>query len=193
MVMVEARPLDDIGLVRAAQGGDMQAYEELVRRYQDLAFRCAFLVVRNAEDANDVTQDAFVRAFAALPRFRADAAIRPWLLAIVSNQARNHRRSRRRREGLVLRAGEDAPWGDAASAEESVLDRERRAELLAAIEGLREEDREVISLRWFAELNEAEMAALLHRPSGTIKSRLSRAMQRLRVALAADQEARTRD
>jgi len=193
MVMVEARPLDDIGLVRAAQGGDMQAYEELVRRYQDLAFRCAFLVVRNAEDANDVTQDAFVRAFAALPRFRADAAIRPWLLAIVSNQARNHRRSRRRREGLVLRAGEDAPRGDAASAEESVLDRERRAELLAAIEGLREEDREVISLRWFAELNEAEMAALLHRPSGTIKSRLSRAMQRLRVALAADQEARTRD
>jgi len=191
--MVEARPLDDIGLVRAAQGGDMQAYEELVRRYQDLAFRCAFLVVRNAEDANDVTQDAFVRAFAALPRFRADAAIRPWLLAIVSNQARNHRRSRRRREGLVLRAGEDAPRGDAASAEESVLDRERRAELLAAIEGLREEDREVISLRWFAELNEAEMAALLHRPSGTIKSRLSRAMQRLRVALAADQEARTRD
>jgi RNA polymerase sigma factor (sigma-70 family) len=193
MVMVEARPLDDTRLIRAAQGGDIQAYEELVRRYQDLAFRCAFLVVHNAEDANDVTQDAFVRAFAALPRFRADAAIRPWLLSIVSNQARNHRRSRRRSEGLVLRAGEDAPRGDAPSPEESVLDRERRAELLAAIEGLREEDREVIMLRWFAELNEAEMAALLHRPSGTIKSRLSRAMQRLRDALAADQEARTRD
>jgi RNA polymerase sigma-70 factor (ECF subfamily) len=193
MVMVEARPLDDTRLIRAAQGGDMQAYEELVRRYQDLAFRCAFLVVGNAEDANDVTQDAFVRAFAALPRFRADAAIRPWLLAIVSNQARNHRRSRRRREGLALRAGEEAPRQDVPSPEESVLGRERRAELLAAIEGLREEDRQVITLRWFAELTEAEMAALLQRPSGTIKSRLSRAMRRLRAALAADEEARTGD
>ena len=180
---MEARPLDDTALIRAAQGGDVAAYEEVVRRHQDVAFRCAYLVLRDADDANDVTQDAFIRAFAALPKFRSDAAFRPWLLAIVGNQARNHRRARGRREALALRAA-DQPQRSVASAEAAALSAERRAQLLAAIEGLREEDRQVITLRWFAGLNEAEMASLLGRPAGTVKSRLSRAMQRLRVALA---------
>lgn len=186
---MEDRPLDDTTLIRAAQGGDIGAYEELVRRYQDLAFRCAFLVVRSADDANDVTQEAFVRAFAALPRFRTDAPFRPWLLAIVGNQARNHRRSRNRREALALRAVDAGRHADVPSPEERLLDAERATELLAAIERLRPEDREVITLRWFAELREAEMAALLHRPAGTIKSRLSRAMERLRLALSDEEEA----
>lgn len=179
---MEACPLDDTTLIRAAQGGDVAAYEELVRRYQDVAFRCAYLVLRSADDANDVTQDAFIRAHAALPGFHSEAAFRPWLLAIVGNQARNHRRARGRREALALRAADGSDrW--APSPEAGVLDAERRRRLLAAIEGLRDEDRQVITLRWFAELNEAEMAALLDRPPGTVKSRLSRAMQRLRAAL----------
>lgn len=185
---MEVRPLDDTTLIHAAQGGDIGAYEELVRRYQDLAFRCAFLVLRSAEDANDVTQEAFMRVFAALPRFRPDAAFRPWLLAIVGNQARNHRRSQHRREALALRAVDGAVHADVPSPEEQLLDVERSAELLAAIEGLRQEDRDVITLRWFAELSEAEMAALLDRPAGTVKSRLSRAMQRLRLALGSQQD-----
>lgn len=185
---VEAHPLDDTTLIRAAQGGDVTAYEELVRRYQDVAFRCAYLVLRSADDANDVTQDAFVRAHAALPRFRPDGAFRPWLLAIVGNQARNHRRARGRRQALALRAAEEAS-GSTPSPEMEVLGAERRAQLITAIEGLRDEDRQVITLRWFVDLNEAEMASLLGRPAGTVKSRLSRAMQRLRVALA-DAEAR---
>ncbi len=180
---MEARPLDDTALIRAAQGGDVAAYEELVRRYQDVAFRCAYLVLRSADDANDVTQDAFMRAFAALPRFRTDAAFRPWLLAIVGNQARNHRRAKGRREALAVRAADQAD-DSTVSPEAGVIGAERRERLVAAIEGLREEDRQVITLRWFAELSEAEMASLLGRPAGTIKSRLSRAMQRLRLVLA---------
>lgn len=180
---MEEHPLDDTTLIRAAQGGDVAAYEALVRRYQDVAFRCAYLVLHSADDANDVTQDAFVRAYAALRRFRLDAAFRPWLLAIVGNQARNHRRARGRREALALRAAEGADRS-APSPEADVLDAERRQRLMTAIEALRDEDRQVITLRWFADLNEAEMASLLRRPAGTIKSRLSRAMQRLREALA---------
>lgn len=190
MGALEDRPLDDGTLISAAQGGDVGAYEELVRRHQDVAFRCAFLMMRNVDDANDVTQDAFVKAFSALHRFRTGAAFRPWLLTIIGNQARNHRRGRLRRESVALRVAEGVAGRQAASAEDDVLAKERRAELLAAIERLRLEDREVITLRWFGDLSEAEMAALLGHPHGTVKSRLSRAMARLRRELDARHQGR---
>jgi len=176
--------LNDDELIAAASAGDVRAYEELVRRHEALAFRCAFLIVGDAEEARDATQDAFVRAFHALGRFRAGEAFRPWLLTIVGNQARNRRRSANRRAGLVLRAGREL-GATAPSAEEATLVGERRAELLRAIEQLRVEDREVIAMRWFAELSEAEMSGVLNCPRGTVKSRLGRAMGRLRTTLLA--------
>ncbi len=74
-----------------------------MRRYQDVALRTAYLVCPEA-DADDAVQDAFLKAYAALPRFRDGAPFRPWLLRIVANEARNRRRSAGRREGLALRA-----------------------------------------------------------------------------------------
>ena len=185
MAEVEGRPLNDAELIEAARRGEVPAYEELVRRYENLAFRTAFLVVRDAEEARDAAQDGFMRAHRALATFRAGAEFRPWLLRIVANAARNRRRSTARRAGLALRVARDQASGDAAPSPEAVLlITERRQALLKAINSLREDDRMVIGLRWFMELGESEIASVLGRPRGTVKSRLSRAMDRLRVALA---------
>jgi RNA polymerase sigma-70 factor (ECF subfamily) len=105
-------------------------------------------------------------------------------MRIVVNAARNRRRGSGRRTNLVLRVAQDRPPdGAAPSPEAAVLARERRAELLAVIGELREEDRLVLGLRWFADLGEAEMAEALGVRRGTVKSRLSRAMDRLRDAM----------
>jgi RNA polymerase sigma factor (sigma-70 family) len=178
---VEGRPLTDAELIDAARRGDVAAYEELVRRYEQLAFRTAFLVCGDAEEARDAAQEGFVNAYGALRGFRAGAEPRPWLLRIVANAARNRRRAAGRRTSLALRSAQDRPLdGAAPSPEAAVLAGEQRAELLAAIEKLGDEDRRIIALRWFADLSERDISAVLDVPSGTVKSRLSRAMARLR-------------
>jgi len=95
--------------------------------YQDIAFRTAFLLTRSAADAEDAAQTGFVKAWAALPRFRPGAPFKPWLLRIVANEAHNRRRAAGRRAELVLRAAAAQPPGDAApSPEGAALERERR-------------------------------------------------------------------
>ena len=181
---VEGRPLTDAELIEEARRGDVAAYEELVRRYEELAFRTAYLVCGDADEARDAAQEGFVRAYGALSRFRTGAEPRPWLLRIAANAARNRRRAAGRRAALALRSAQDRPSdGAAPSPEGAVLASEQRAELLAAIDGLADDDRQIITLRWFAELSERELAAALGVPRGTVKSRLSRAMQRLRAVI----------
>jgi RNA polymerase sigma-70 factor (ECF subfamily) len=155
-----------------------------VRRYQDLALRTAYLVAPEA-DAADAVQDAFVKAYAALSRFRAGAPVRPWLLRIVANEGRNRRRSAARRAGLAERASFAEPRDAVAgSPETEVLAAETRRALLAALDRLRDEDREVIGARYLLDLSEAETAETLGLPRGTVKSRTSRALGRLRGVLA---------
>ena len=176
-----SRPLEEAELVERARDGDVAAYEELVRRYQALAVRAAYVVAGRAE-AEDAVQEAFVKAYRALPRFRAGSPFRPWLLRIVTNEARNRVRSRRRREALALRSS--AVSGDAApSPEAAALEVEERRELLESVDRLPEGDREIISYRYVLGLSEAETAAALGVPHGTVKSRLSRAMTRLRTEM----------
>jgi RNA polymerase sigma factor (sigma-70 family) len=166
------------------------AYEELVRRYQDVAVRTAYLVCPEA-DADDAVQESFIKAFAALPRFRDGAPLRPWLLRIVANEARNRRRSAGRRQGLALRAAATEPLDVAVPGPEAVvIAQETSAELVAAMNTLRDEDREVLGARFFLELNEAETAETLGVPRGTVKSRTSRALARLREALASTEMSR---
>jgi RNA polymerase sigma factor (sigma-70 family) len=182
---VEGRPTEETELVERARRGEVVAYEELVRRYQDVALRTAYLVSGGADDAEDATQEAFVKAYRALSGFRGGAPFRPWLLRIVANEARNRRRSANRRSGLALRATEDRRSADAApSPEAAVLVHESRAALLAAVRSLRDEDRDVVVARYLLDLPEAEAAVMLGIPRGTVKSRLSRALARLRVRLA---------
>jgi RNA polymerase sigma factor (sigma-70 family) len=182
---VVSRPQDEGALVERARRGDEQAYEELVRAHQGIAFRTAYLLAGNAGDAEEAAQDGFVKAYRALGRFRAGSPFRPWLLQIVANEARNRRRSSGRRAALALRAAAEESSGDAAPSPEGVLlageDRER---LLAAVNDLREEERLVIACRFFLELSEDETAAALDIRPGTVKSRTSRALEHLREAYA---------
>jgi RNA polymerase sigma factor (sigma-70 family) len=181
---VEGRPLEDAELIERARSGEVAAYAELVRRYQDVAVRTAHVISPDG-DAEDAAQEAFIKAYRALPRFRLGSPFRPWILQIVANEARNRRRSAGRRAGLALRAAEDRPSDDAApSPESAVLAHERQEALLAAVNALRDEDREVIGARYFLELSEAETAEALGIPRGTVKSRLSRALERLRQVVA---------
>ena len=175
------RPLDETDLIRRAQRGDTHAYEELVYAHQGIAFRTAYVIARNAADAEDATQDGFVKAWRALGRFREGAPFRPWLLRIVANEARNRRRSAGRRAGLALRAATSEPSGEAApSPEAALLSAEQRAGLLAAVELLPEEQQLVVSMRYFLGLSELEVAEALGVPQGTVKSRTARALERLR-------------
>jgi len=183
---VEGRPLPENELVARAQRGDVGAYERIVAAHQGIAFRTAYVIAGNATDAEEATQDAFVKAFRALDRFRPGAPFRPWLLSIVANEARNRRRSAGRREQLVLRAAaESRPGGAAPSPEaaQALAEAERRRELLAAVNELREEERLVVTCRYFLDLSEAETAAALGVRAGTVKSRLSRALDKLRATL----------
>ena len=177
----------DDDLVARARRGDTRAYGILVEEHQTLAFRTAYLLTGSAADAEDAVQDAFVKAYKALGRFRQGAPFRPWLLAIVANEARNRRRSAGRREQLTLRAAEDPLSGGAVpSPEAALLDVEQREELLAAVNELREDDRLAIACRYFLGLTEQETASALGWRRGTVKSRTSRALDRLRERMGVE-------
>jgi RNA polymerase sigma-70 factor, ECF subfamily len=179
---VESRPPDESTLVARARRGEAAAYEELVRMHQAIAFRVALVNAGDRADAEEAVQDGFVKAYRALGRFRDGAPFRPWLLKIVANEARNRRRSAGRRAGLTLRVAGTAASGDAApSPEAAVLTGERREELLDAIARLDDRDRDILVHRFLLELDEQETAEALGIRRGTVKSRTSRALERLRA------------
>lgn len=181
MGKVEGRPLDEQETVERARRGSADAYEELVQRYTEIAFRTAYLLTGSAADAEEAAQDGFVKAWFAFDRFRAGAAFRPWLLQIVANEARNRRRAAGRRERAELRLAEGLRPGDAApSPEASAEAAEERSALLRALNQLSEGDRQVVAFRHLLQLSVEETAAALDLPEGTVKSRLHRALARLR-------------
>jgi RNA polymerase sigma-70 factor (ECF subfamily) len=192
---VVVRPLNpgelaDGELVERARRGDVSAYEQIVERYREPVFRVAYLVTRSSADADEAAQDAFVKAYRALGRFRAGAPLRPWLMRIAVNESRNRVRSAARRDTLAVRAAAERPPEDSdQSPGAALLAAERRHELLAAVERLREDDRLVISCRYFLGLSEAEAAQVLGWRMGTLKSRLSRALGRLRSELGEEARA----
>ena len=180
---MEGRPLEDAELARRAREGDDGAYEELVKRYGQIAFRVAWLITRDRGEAEDAAQEAFMKAYYALPRFRPDAPFRPWLLRIVANEARNGARSDRRRRGLVLRSAAVSDRDAAPSPETAALAGQDRETLVEALNVMSPPDREVIAYRFLLGLSEKEAADALGVRLGTAKSRLSRAMARLRAVL----------
>src|SRR5207249_2502844 len=146
-LVVVGRPpeSEDARLVERARRGDVVAYEALVRMHQEIAFRTACLVAGSAGDGEEAAQEAFVKAWRALGRFRAGAPFRPWLLTIVANEARNRRRSAGRRMQLAVRAAAQEPSGGAApSPEATLLSGELRQRLVAAVNNLSEDQRTVI-------------------------------------------------
>ena len=174
---------EDDEAVKRARAGDRDAYAFLVARYSALAHRTAYLLGAGHE-AEDVTQEAFVKAYRALDTFRSGAAFRPWLLRIVANEARNLHRGWRRRSTLELRLAVRHDEADATpSPEQSAVASDTSAILLAAVNAMPHRDRLVLTCRYFLDLSEAETAQVLAWPRGSVKSRLSRALVKLRRAL----------
>ena len=165
-----------------ARRGDARAYESLVQEHQAIAFRTAYLITGSAADAEEAAQEAFVRAWLALKRFRQGADFRPWLLAIVANEARNRVRNRRRREGLAERAARELAWQPPSEGPAVAGD----GQLREALAALPERDRSVLACRFVLDLGEEETAAVLGIARGTVKSRTARALERLRAALGVE-------
>ncbi len=179
-------PFDERPLIVAAKAGDQRAYAQLLGRHQAVAFRAAYLITGSAAEAEDAAQEACVKAWLALDRFRPSAPFRPWLVQIAVNEAHNRRRSAGRRAGLALRLRPDtSEVGLAPSAEAQAMAAEERQRLASAVARLREEDQLVIAARYLLGLSEAETAIALRLRRGTVKSRLSRALERLQAQLEA--------
>ncbi len=175
------RVLDEQDVILRARQGDPEAFEVLVRRYEDVAFRVAYLVVRDEMEAQDVAQEAFVRAYRSLGRFDARKPFRPWLLRIVTNLAINSRRSARRRGAMTERYERGLAVHSADRSPESAAEAgEHARRVWQAVSDLEPRDQTLLYLRYFLEASDEEAAAAIGRPVGTVKSRLHRALRRLR-------------
>jgi RNA polymerase sigma-70 factor (ECF subfamily) len=152
--------------------------------HEAAARRLAVVVSGSVSESDEVVQDAFVKAWYGLPRFRAGEPFRPWLLRIVANEARNRRRSAGRRAGYELRFSEDrARAGAPPSPEAAVLATDVRCMVAAALAELPARQRDVIACRYIVGLDEGETADLLGLARGTVKSRAARGLRRLRGLL----------
>ena len=169
-------------LIARASAGDHEAYAMLVRRQELVAYRVAVAVTGSTADAQEAVQNAYVKAYRCLRRFRRGAEFRPWLLRIVVNEAHNVRRAQRRHERLAARAAELHDPA-AADVDEAVVAREEAATVLHALAQLAEPDRVVVALRYFAELSDAAAAELVGTSVGAYRVRLVRARRRLEELL----------
>lgn len=180
------RIVDEAAVIARVRAGEPEAYAELVRAHTGIALRAAAALGAGA-DAEDVVQQAFFKAYCTLGRFRDGAAFKPWLLSIVANETRNTVRTAVRQRTVV---GREAALAEAEpvipeSADPAVaaLEVERRAALLAALDRLSEEHRLVVTYRYLLEMDEPETAQALGWPRGTVKSRLNRALRKLKRLL----------
>ena len=169
-------------LIQQARQEDAAAWEMLVRQHQEAVFRLAYLLLRSPAEAEDVAQEAFVRAYLSLDSFDAERPFKPWLLQITRNLAKNRLRSLSRYWGMMKR------WWQEQNpvAEPTQISRNESALLWQAVQQLRPKAQEVIYLRYFLELSEAETAAALDIPAGTVTSRLHRALQQLKGIIDMD-------
>jgi RNA polymerase sigma factor (sigma-70 family) len=185
--ITENRLDDERNLITRAQRGDAEAFASLIRQYEQIAFRAAFLILRDQHEAGDATQDAFVRAYRAIGSFKLERSFRPWVLRIVTNQALNRVQAAQRRNHATERFAQQL----ASSREDSLPERalatgERNARLQQAVLKLSVDEQTLIALRFFLELPELEVAETLRIPLGTVKSRLHRTLAQLRAIIQRD-------
>ena len=175
--------------VGEAQAGSLEAFETLVRRYQVRIVNYTLAITRNMSDAEDITQETFIRAFRALRRFRGQSSFKTWLYTIATNTARAHMRATSRRGSLEGRSmhtdstgnGADVIAAGVATVEDTLLKRDAIDRALGA---LPEQLRLAVVLRDVEGLDYREIADITGVPLGTVESRIFRARQRLRPLLA---------
>lgn len=176
--------MDESTLILRAAQGDVFAWEPLMLAHQQAVFRFAYLLLGDADDAEDIAQETFLRAWKALKRFDLTRPLRPWLLSIAANLSRNRRRSAGRYISALMRAFRDEP--KTISVDEKAVQNTESAELWRAVKNLDEPDQQIIYLRYFLDLPVAETAEVLQIAEGTVKSRLSRALEKLRKIIHQD-------
>jgi len=168
---------DEANLIVRARRKDPAAWETLTRVHQQPVFRLAYLLLGDADEAEDAAQETFIKAYYALDSFDSSRPLRPWLLGIAANQARNQRRALGRYLAHLKRFARLQP------AAASTRDESQPDEIWEVVRRLNRAFQEVIALRYYFEMSEAEMAETLSIAPGTVKSRLHRALSALREEL----------
>lgn len=183
--------MDEKALVQRAAEGDSAAFETLVERYQQQVFNLALRMVNSRADAEDLAQEAFIRAWRALPSFHQSAQFSTWLYRLTSNICIDFLRAQKRRKVVsltMLQDDEDKQWdlpdGDPLP-EQRMIDREEREALGRAFRALDPDYRQVLTLRIVNGCSYQEIGEILNLPEGTVKSRLSRAREQLRKKMNA--------
>ncbi|GAA1770364.1 sigma-70 family RNA polymerase sigma factor [Luedemannella helvata] len=178
--------MEDTELVRLARNGDRAAFDTLLARHLAAARRTATLLGAG-DDTDDVVQEACVKAYRRLGDYRGESPFRAWLLAIVANETRNLHRSRRRRDDMTARMAAVTGRGETVPDRpvDSALVAADRRLLVDAVRGLPEGERDVVVRRFLLDMSEAETAEDLGVPRGTVKSRASRGLAKLRLRLGA--------
>lgn len=185
---------DDAVLIQQSQHGDRAAFDQLQRKYQSQAFATAMKFLGNAQDAEDITQDAFLRAYQRIKTFRGDSSFPTWLITIVQNRCRNKRRWWARYRKLIAGPLEEMMTTTTKEGERVVLEvpdtaatpaqqlirTEQRQQLEAAIAQLDEPSRNMVLAYYFRGLTYEQIAEQMRCPVGTVKSRLNRAVPRLK-------------
>ena len=186
---MNACAIDDRALVMRAKRGEIEAFEQLVEKYKRKAYFVALSFVKNHEDALDISQDSFVKAFRSLKRFKEEFTFFPWFYTIIRNNCLNHLRRVRRRGERSLDELEQNGFQilDSAAQPDEAVDRMDLCEKVRhAIGLLSTEHREIIMLRHFHAMSYKEIAETLRCPQGTVMSRLHAARQSLKELLEDD-------
>ena len=176
--------MDESILIQRAANGDAAAWEPLVLAHQEAVFRLSYLLLGDPDDAEDIAQETFLRAWKHLKRFDSTRPLRPWLLSIASNLASNRRRSVGRYFAALTRAFRDEPTS--VTIEEKNLQHMQANDLWKAVQTLNLPDQQIVYLRYFLDLTVIETAEVLQVAEGTVKSRLSRALEKLRTIIQQD-------
>lgn len=182
--------MDEREIIEKVRQGDTQAFEVLVERYQTKVYNLALRMCGNEDDAFDLAQDAFIRAWKSLGSFQFESAFSTWLFRLTSNLCLDYLRAKKRRAAVSLTmSGEEDEQAQldvpdpAMTPEEAVLASEDKAILMEAINSLSADYRQIITLRAINDLSYAEIARILQIQEGTVKSRLSRARAELKNKL----------
>ncbi len=177
--------IDESRTIQRAQNGDESAWTHLVSLHQEPIFRLAYLLTSDPHEAEDIAQETFIRAYRTISRFDASRPLRPWLFRISTNLAHNRHRSIRRYMHALSQLTQTQRAVEPATETKHSIRWESQA-LYEAIQRLRFQDQQVIYLRFFLEMSVEETAEIVEVASGTIKSRLNRAINRLRKVIEAD-------
>ncbi|MEN6310038.1 MAG: sigma-70 family RNA polymerase sigma factor [Acidobacteriota bacterium] len=185
---------EDAVLIRKAQEGDVDAFESLVKEYQQMIYALCRRLTGAHQSADDLAQETFIKAYFALSRFDARWPFYPWLRRIAVNASLNYLKARRRERPFEDGAAERRAAGDSRPAGERPEEKYERAEFeerfRRAVESLPGEQKSVFVLRFYEGLSYEEIAKALGVPHGTVMSRLNRARQKLKALLADSLERR---